>query len=473
MKLNKVTEYLWEIPRAGNMNVPGFIYSSEKLIENVIAEKAADQVANVAMLPGIVDKSLAMPDIHWGYGFPIGGVAAFDTEKGVISPGGIGYDINCGVRLLRTNLYKSDITDKVKETIAELFLDIPSGVGSTSALNLSQGDMRGVMEKGAAWAVNKGYGEARDLKYTEEEGAMKGADPEAVSPKSLERGREQLGTLGAGNHFLEIQVVDKVFDKETASVFGLFDGQVTIMIHTGSRGFGYQVCDDYIRHMKTAVKKYGINIADPQLSCAPVNSPEGKKYYSAMACAANYAWANRQMITYRARQAVMKTLELNPAELGLDVVYDVAHNIGKFEEHKGRNLLVHRKGATRTFPAGSNEIPEGYRSCGQPVLVPGTMGTESWVLVGTGQAMERTWGSVCHGAGRVMSRTQALKNARGQEVAGALEKKGIIVRSDSWKTLAEEAPAAYKDVSEVVGVCEMADIAKKVARLKPLGVIKG
>jgi len=473
MKLNRITDYLWEIPKAGAMNVPGLIYSSEKMIDHVIREKAAEQVANVATLPGIVDKSLAMPDVHWGYGFPIGGVAAFDVDNGVISPGGIGYDINCGVRLLRTNLQKSALTNKIREAVYGLFANIPSGVGSTGKLNLSPDEVCEVLAKGAAWAVKKGYGEARDLQYTEEEGSLKGADPGAVSKRAVERGREQLGTLGAGNHFLEIQAVDKIFDKETAAVFGLFEGQVTVMIHTGSRGLGYQVCDDYIRFMQPAVKRYGINIPDGQLVCAPVASPEGKKYYSAMVCAANYAWANRQIITHWVREALMKALGLSPAELGLDVVYDVAHNIGKFEEHAGRRLLVHRKGATRAFPKGSASIPEGYRCCGQPVLVPGTMGTESYVLVGTEKALGETWGSVCHGAGRVMSRTQALKGVRGEELARDLEKRGIIVRSDSWKTLAEEAPSAYKDVSEVVGICEQAGISNRVARMKPLGVVKG
>ena len=473
MKLNRITDYLWEIPQAGDMNVPGFIYSSAKMIDHVIREKAAEQAANVACLPGIVDKSLAMPDVHWGYGFPIGGVAAFDIEKGVISPGGIGYDINCGVRLLRTNLQKCDIAGKIRDAVNGLFTNIPSGVGSTGKINLSPDEVCGVLEKGAAWAVKKGYGAARDLKYTEEEGTLKGADPSAVSKRAVECGRQQLGTLGAGNHFLEIQVVDKIFDKNTASIFGLFEGQVTIMIHTGSRGLGYQVCDDYIRYLQPALQKYGIRVPDGQLVCAPVSSPEGKKYYSAMACAANYAWANRQIITHWVREAVMKALGLTPSELGLDVVYDVAHNIGKLETHGGRKLLVHRKGATRAFPKGSPEIPEGYRSCGQPVLVPGTMGTESYVLAGTEKAMSETWGSVCHGAGRVMSRTQALKGVRGEELAKDLEKHGIIVRSDSWKTLAEEAPSAYKDVSEVVGICEAAGISNKVARMKPLGVVKG
>ena len=416
MKLNKITDYLWEIPRTGEMNVPGYIYSSPKMIDHVIREKAAEQAADVACLPGIVDKSLGMPDVHWGYGFPIGGVAAFDVDKGVISPGGIGYDINCGVRLLRTNLHKNEIAGKIQEAVNRLFSHIPSGVGSTGKLNLTADEVRAVLEKGAAWAVKHGYGDARDLTYTEEGGALKGADPSVVSKRALERGREQLGTLGAGNHFLEIQVIDKIFDHSTASVFGLFEGQITVMIHTGSHGLGYQVCDDYIKYLQPALQKYGIRIPDGQLVCAPVSSPEGKKYYSAMACAANYAWANRQIITHWVREALMKALGLNPSELGLDVVYDVAHNIGKFEEHGGKKLLVHRKGATRAFPKGSPDIPEGYRSTGQPVLVPGTMGTESYVLAGTEKAMKETWGSVCHGAGRVHEPHAGAKGSAGRDI---------------------------------------------------------
>ena len=473
MKLKKITDYLWEIPQSGAMLVPGLIYSSEKMIDHVIREKAAQQVADVASLPGIVGKSLAMPDVHWGYGFPIGGVAAFDIDKGVISPGGIGYDINCGVRLLRTNLRKNDIKGKIKEVINELFANIPSGVGSTGKLNLTASEVSAVLEKGAAWAVKKGCGELRDLQYTEEEGTLAGADPSAVSKRALERGREQLGTLGAGNHFLEVQVVDKIYDKNAAAVFGLFEGQVTVMIHTGSRGLGYQVCDDYIKYLQPAVQRYGIRIPDGQLVCAPVNSPEGRKYYSAMACAANYAWANRQIITHWVRESLARVLSLSPAEMGLEVVYDVAHNIGKREEHKGKAYLVHRKGATRAFPKGHLLVPESYRSCGQPVLVPGTMGTCSYVLTGTEKAMDDCWGSSCHGAGRVMSRTQALKGERGEDLALRLEDQGITVRADSMRTLAEEAPSAYKDVSEVADICEGSGIAKKTARMRPLGVIKG
>jgi tRNA-splicing ligase RtcB (3'-phosphate/5'-hydroxy nucleic acid ligase) len=473
MNLEKLDNCRWEIPKTGCMNVPGMIYSSAKLIEHVIREKAAEQVANVACLPGIIDKSLAMPDVHWGYGMPIGGVAAFDINNGIISPGAIGYDINCGVRLLRTNLQKEDIKGEVSDLIQKLFANIPSGVGSTGKLNLTSGEVERVLEQGASWAVKKGYGTAEDLEHIEEKGGFEGADPSNVSARALERGKEQLGTLGAGNHFLEIQVVDEIFDEKVAAVFGLFKNQITVMIHTGSRGLGYQICDDYIGSFQKAVLKYGIKLEDKQLACAPVNSPEGKKYYSAMACGANYAWANRQIITHWVRESLMKVLEKSPKELGLEVVYDVAHNIGKFEEHKGKEVFIHRKGATRAFPKGHKDIPSDYRDVGQPVLVPGTMGTESYVLVGTQKAMDDTWGSTCHGSGRLMSRSQAIKSIRGEQLSKDLEKQGITVRSASWKTLAEEAPFAYKDVSEVVEICHKSGISEKVARLKPLGVIKG
>jgi tRNA-splicing ligase RtcB (3'-phosphate/5'-hydroxy nucleic acid ligase) len=473
MNLKKIDDCRWEIPKSGYMNVPGIIYSSERMIDKVIKEKAAEQVANVACLPGIINKSLAMPDVHWGYGFPIGGVAAFDVDKGVISPGGIGYDINCGVRLLRTSLTKEEIKNKRPDLVNTLFINIPSGVGSTGKLNLTSNEVRQVLEQGASWAVKKGYGEPEDLEHLEEKGTLEGADSADVSARALERGQEQLGTLGAGNHFLEIQIVDEIFNERAASVFGLFKDQVTIMIHTGSRGLGYQICDDYIDSFQKTVIKYGIKLQDRQLVCAPVKSAEGKKYYSAMCCGANYAWANRQIITHWIRESFMRVLEKSPKELGLEVVYDIAHNIGKFEEHNGNEVFIHRKGATRAFSPGHKDIPQDYREVGQPVIVPGTMGTESYVLVGTQKAMEETWGSTCHGAGRVMSRSQALKIARGEQVAKDLLQKSIIVKSDSWKTLAEEAPSAYKDVGEVIDVCHSSGISEKVARLKPLGVIKG
>ena len=473
MNLKQVDEYRWEIEKTGSMRVPGMIYSSRGMIDGLVREKAAEQVANVASLPGIVGRSLAMPDIHWGYGFPIGGVAAFDVSEGVISPGGIGYDINCGVRLLCTNLSRKDAENRAPEIIKALFSSIPSGVGSTGKLSLSASEVRDVLENGAEWAVKKGFGGSEDLENTEEKGRLSAAEADAVSGLAVERGRAQLGTLGAGNHFLEVQSVEEIFDEDAARAFGLGLGQVTLMIHTGSRGLGYQVCDDHLRVLQGASSKYGISLPDRQLACAPVGSPEAKRYFSAMCAAANYAWANRQVITHWAREAFARIFGRAPGEPGLEVLYDVAHNIGKFEEHRGRRVFVHRKGATRAFPAGHADLPERYRRTGQPVLVPGTMGTESFVLLGTERAMEETWGSTCHGAGRVMSRHQALKEVKGRDLAMKLEKEGIHVLSDSLKTLAEEAPSAYKDVGEVVDVCHGSGISRKVARLKPLGAVKG
>ncbi len=458
--LKKIDNFRWLIPKSGSMSTDGLIFASEKMVPYICSDNAYKQVENVASLPGILGKSLAMPDIHWGYGFPIGGVAAFDIDKGIISPGGIGFDINCGVRLLRTNLARKDIQGKMKGLIAGLFVNIPSGVGASGKLKLSSGDVKKVLEKGANWAVENGYGERNELNNIEENGAMAGADFSNVSKRAIERGREQLGTLGAGNHFLEIQEVVEIFDEAQAAEFGLRPGQITVMIHTGSRGLGYQVCDDYTRIMLRAAEKYGIEIPDRQLSCAPVLSDEGKRYFSAMAAAANYAWANRQVISHWVRETFLKVLSLSPSGLGLETVYDIAHNIGKFEEHGGKKIFIHRKGATRSYP-------------GLPVLIPGTMGTASYVLTGTEQALKETWGSACHGAGRLMSRTQALKGGNGRELTRELENAGITVQAREYKTLAEEAPYAYKDVDEIVNVCHNAGIAKKVARMRPLGVVKG
>ena len=499
--LKKIDDWRWLIPKHSGMRTDGLIFASEKMVPHICGDKAHSQVENVAYLPGIVGKSLAMPDIHWGYGFPIGGVAAFDMDKGVISPGGIGYDINCGVRLLRTNLRRKDVSGRIKEIVQELFRAVPSGVGSTGKISLSSEEVKDVLKDGAVWAVKKGFGRQADLKHTEENGRLDGAVPESVGQKAIRRGHEQLGTLGAGNHFLEIQFVEEIYDAHTAAVFGLASDFITIMIHTGSRGLGYQVCDDSIRVLQSAVQKYSISLPDRQLVCAPVGSPEGRTYFSAMASAANYAWANRQIITHWVREVLVRVMSKTEADMGLEVVYDVAHNIGKFEEHmvggtcredngrryshnigkieehsiggKKQKLMVHRKGATRAFPSGHPDIPQDYRSVGQPVLVPGTMGTSSYVLVGMPNAMDETWGSTCHGAGRLMSRTQSLRNIRGEELARQLEQGGIFVKSDSWKTLAEEAPNAYKDVNQVVEVCHRAGISKKVAKLKPLGLIKG
>ncbi|OGS21225.1 MAG: RNA-splicing ligase RtcB [Elusimicrobia bacterium RIFOXYA2_FULL_39_19] len=475
--LKKLDDWRWELPRQTGMNTEGLVFASEKMISAICGDKAHQQVANVAHLPGIVGKSLAMPDIHWGYGFPIGGVAAFDLTSGVISPGGIGYDICCGIRLLRTNLKKANIENKIQKLIDNMFYNIPSGVGSTGKIALKKEEVKQVLNEGAKWAVKKGYGTPEDLKHTEEEGCLSGANADKVSSRALERGHEQLGTLGAGNHFLEIQEVEQIFDETAANAFGLFLGQITVMIHTGSRGLGYQVCDDSIRNLQTATQKYAIRLPDRQLVCAPVESTEGKDYFSAMAAAANYAWANRQIITHWVRQTFTEVLGKKQTEIGLELVYDVAHNIGKFEQHlhngKPQKLFVHRKGATRAFPAGQASIPEDYKTVGQPVIVPGTMGTASYILAGTQKAMYETWGSTCHGAGRVMSRTESLRNVRGRQLVEELGKKGIILKAESYKTLAEEAPQAYKDVNLVVEVCHQAGISKKVAKMRPLGVIKG
>ncbi len=476
-KLRKVTDYLWEIPREGKMRVPGRIYATEDMIADIRKDNAPEQVANVATLPGIQKFSLAMPDIHWGYGFPIGGVAAFDVDGGVISPGGVGYDINCGVRLLRTDLQVHDIRDKVRDVVAALFHHVPSGVGSTGVLKLSNKELEAVLVEGAHWAVRNGYGTPEDLDKIEETGRLEGADPGAVSPRAMERGRPQLGTLGSGNHFVEVGYVEEVYDEKLADRLGLFRGQVTMIVHTGSRGFGHQVCDDYVRVMLKAASKYGIELPDKQLACAPVNSPEGRRYYAAMACGVNFAFANRQMITHWAREAFVQALGLSPKQVNMQVVYEVAHNIAKIERHVidgvEKTVCVHRKGATRAFGPGHPAVPERYRDIGQPVLIPGDMGRYSYVLVGTQTAMEETFGSTCHGAGRVMSRHQAKKAARGRSLTGELEKQGIFVMASSRATIAEEMPEAYKDVSQVVEAVVGAGLSEKVARLRPLGVVKG
>lgn len=475
--LKKIDDYRWEIPQTGAMRVRGMIFASEAMLPKISEDKATTQVANVATLPGILRASLAMPDIHWGYGFPIGGVAATSLEEGVISPGGIGYDISCGVRLLRSGLNKSEVQSRMKELVDSLFYNVPSGVGSTGRINLKAAEMKKVFEKGALWSVEQGLGEREDLETCEDGGRIESADPDLPSSRAVERGKDQLGTLGSGNHFLEIQAVDEIYDEKIAAAFGLYKDQVTVMIHTGSRGCGYQICDDYLRVMSQSVRKYRIQIPDPQLGCAPLSSPEGKDYFRAMGAGANYARANRQAITHWVRESFMKTLSVSPKDLGMGVVYDVCHNIGKIEEHeiegKKIKVCVHRKGATRAFPAGHPEVPEKYRSVGQPVLIPGTMGTFSYVAVGTDRAMKETFGTTCHGAGRAMSRTQSLRKVNGHQLQQDLEKNGILVRSASYRGLAEEAPMAYKDVNEVVDVCHNAGISKKVARLKPMGVVKG
>jgi tRNA-splicing ligase RtcB len=478
MKLKRIDASRWEVPigYVNGMRVPGIIYSSSNLIEHV-EERAIRQVANTATLPGIVKAAMAMPDIHTGYGFPIGGVAALDAENGVVSPGGVGYDINCGVRLMKTSLLKSDVTPRIKDLTALLFNEIPSGVGAKGRLTLDRREQAGVLSRGAAWSVEKGYGRPDDLEHTESGGFLDDADPAEVSDKALERGKRQLGTLGAGNHFLEIQHVDKIFDPGAGDAMGLFEGQVTVMIHCGSRGLGHQVCTDFLGVMDRATKRYGITLPDRELACAPVASEEARRYTRAMNCAANYAWANRQLIMHWTREAFMRFFNASPGQLGLELIYDVCHNIAKYELHdvdgKAQSLVVHRKGATRAFPPGHKELAPAFRQTGQPVLIPGDMGRASYVLLGTDGAMTDTFGSTCHGAGRLLSRHQALKKARGRAIWRELEDQGITVISAGRRTLAEEMSEAYKDVSEVVGAVHKAGISRKVARLRPIGVIKG
>jgi tRNA-splicing ligase RtcB len=419
-----------------------------------------------------------MPDIHWGYGFAIGGVAATGLRDGVVSPGGVGFDINCGVRALRTNLTEDEVRPKIERLVAELYENIPAGVGSTGKLKVSEKELEAVMANGSRWAVEKGFGDAGDIPVTEDSGCIKGANPDKVSKKAVQRGIPQLGTLGSGNHFLEVAVVDEIFDPRAASVMGIEqEKQVLVLIHTGSRGFGHQVCTDYLSLMGQAVKKYGISLPDRQLACAPVESPEGKDYLSAMAAAANYAWTNRQCITHWTRQSFMKVFGKNRSELGLEQIYDVAHNIAKIEQHtvggKKQSLCVHRKGATRAFPAGHPDVPAVFRDIGQPVLIPGDMGRCSYLAVGTETAMKETFGSTCHGAGRLQSRSAAKRGARGSDIQQALAGRGITVRARSMASLAEEAPEAYKDVSEVVDVTHRAGISLKVLKSVPMGVIKG
>ncbi|HIE44421.1 MAG TPA: RtcB family protein [Candidatus Omnitrophica bacterium] len=460
------------------MRVPGIIYSDERMIEHIQREQVIKQVANVACLPGIMRYSLAMPDAHWGYGFAIGGVAATDPQEGgVISPGGVGYDINCGVRLVKTNLDVQDIRNRIAQLMDALFVNVPCGVGIGGRIKLSPSQERELLVKGSKWAVEQGYGTEDDLAHTEENGYLKGADPDKVGDRAYERGKGQSGTLGSGNHFLEIQVVDEIYDELKAKVFGLKKGQVVVMIHSGSRGLGHQICDDNLRIMQKAVSKYGITLPDRQLVSAPVESKEGRDYFSAMACAANYAWGNRQILMHLVRETFEKIFSRDWQSLGMKLIYDVAHNIAKFEKHKvdgkERLLCVHRKGATRAFPPNHPHIPEEYRTIGQPVIIPGDMGRVSYLLVGTQRAFDETWGSTCHGAGRMMSRHQAIKSARGRSIYKEMESKGIMVRARGKTTLAEEMSEAYKDVNIVVDIVQNAGISERVARMRPLGVVKG
>jgi tRNA-splicing ligase RtcB (3'-phosphate/5'-hydroxy nucleic acid ligase) len=478
--LEPAGECRWRIPKSykPGMRVDGIIYADDVLIEQIRHDQAAEQVANVATLPGIQMASLAMPDIHWGYGFCIGGVCATDPEEGgVISPGGVGYDITCGVRTVRTNLQFSEVQPHLETLVSELFANIPTGVGRGGKYKFNRKELRNLMATGPAGLLARDLAVQRDIDYTEAKGYLEGADPDDVSDRALDRGNDQCGTLGSGNHFLEVQVVDRVFDAEAARAIGISEGEICVMIHSGSRGLGYQVCDDALRDLRRAPDKYGIDLPDRQLVCAPVHSAEGKRYLAAMRSAANFAWCNRQLLMWQAREVFSNIFGHTWQDLGMDLIYDVAHNIAKLEQHEvdgiRKQVWVHRKGATRAFPPGHPEVPDQYREVGQPVLIPGDMGRASWILAGQSGSMEQTFGSACHGAGRVMSRTAAVKASQGRRIDRELFAKGIIAKARSWKGLAEEQPAAYKDVDNVVEVVHRAGLAKKVARLRPIGVIKG
>ena len=466
MHVERVAPYLWRVPqdKGRGMRVPGLVVADDTLMEAIRSDASLEQIANGATLPGIVKASLAMPDIHQGYGLPVGGVVATDAERGVVSPGAIGFDINCGVRLLRTGLDADEIAPRLRDLVDALYATIPTGVGAASTVSLTPRELTAVMEDGAAWAASRGYGERDDLAHVESEGRLAGARSDAVSPHARERGLRQLGSLGSGNHFLELQVVEEIYDAEAAARFGVRAGQLTVMIHTGSRGIGHQVCTDYLKTTGAALKRYGISVPDRQLACVPIDSPEAADYLGAMRAAANFAFANRQVLAHAARDVLERVLGRSPRDLAMRVVYDVAHNIAKEEEHevdgRRRRLIVHRKGATRAFP-------------GQPVIVPGDMGRYSYLLVGTEVAMRETFGSTCHGAGRRMSRTAAKNAARGRRIDQELEARGVVARATGRDALAEEMPEAYKDVREVVDVVHRFGISTRVARLKPIGVIKG
>ncbi len=481
MKINKVSDWVWEIPKSEKegMRVPARIYASGVLLENM-DKGVFEQITNVACLPGIQKYALCMPDGHWGYGFPIGGVAAFDTENGIISPGGIGFDINCGMRLIATDLKINEVKPRLPELINKLFRAVPAGVGSKGVIKASVSQLNDIMRRGAEWCVENGYGWPQDLQRIEEGGHIPGADPSKVSEKAISRGINQLGTLGSGNHYLEIQLVttENIFDEKIAKVFGIKEKDlIVIMVHCGSRGFGHQVATDYLRVFDKAMKKYGMTVRDRELACAPFKSPEGSDYYKAMLCAANSAFANRQIITHRIRESFSKVFDTNAEKLGIEIVYDVAHNIARVERYKidgkEKEVLVHRKGSTRSFGPGRRELPEIYREVGQPVIVGGSMQTGSFLLAGTEKAMEETFGSTMHGAGRTMSRSAAKKMVRGDQLIRTMAKDGILVKAASMSGLAEEAGIAYKDISEVVEIMDTLGISKKVVKLKPIGNIKG
>ena len=477
-ELNRVNENIWDIPitRAYGMNVPGRIFLSEKLM-GTIDQATVTQIANVAMLPGILDYSMAMPDVHLGYGFTIGGVAAFDPEDGVISPGGVGFDINCGVRLMKTNLQREDVVPHIQTLTENLFHKIPSGVGSKGQFKVTDTELTEAFLYGSQWAVEAGYGIESDIKNCESYGFMEGGSPDKVGTKARKRGRPQFGTLGSGNHFLEIQYIDKIYDPVAAAAYGLYEGQVTVMIHCGSRGAGHQICTDHLQTLNQAVKKYKINVPDMQLACAPAKSKEAQDYFESMMCGANYAWANRQIIMHWTREVFEQFYGKDTDALGMELLYDVAHNVAKYEEHvvdgKKQEVYVHRKGATRAFPAGHAEVPQQYRDVGQPVLIPGSMGTPSFILKGGPNSMSLSFGSACHGAGRVMGRGKAKDNMSGEAIQEELARQGITVRAERATVIAEEAPGVYKNSDDVVDVVDRLGIAQKVARLIPIGVIKG
>ncbi len=478
--LEQVDANCWRIPKTykPGMRVDGLVYTNAELVETLRDDLALEQVANVAFLPGIQYASLAMPDIHWGYGFCIGGVCATDPDAGgVISPGGVGYDINCGVRLIRTNLYRDVVQPQAGKLTEALFNNIPTGVGRGGKYHFQHDDLRILMRLGPAALIQRGMATERDIEFTEARGKLDQARPENVSPRAMDRGFDQCGSLGSGNHFLEVQYVDEILDESSAQALGLRKNLVCVMIHSGSRGLGYQVCDDALRSLRGVPEKYGIQLPDRQLACAPVNSPEGDQYLGAMRAAANFAWCNRQLLMWQTREVFESVFKRTWEALDMQLVYDVAHNIAKFEKHvidgKPKDVWVHRKGATRAFPPNHPELPAVYASIGQPVLIPGDMGGASWVLVGQRASMLKTFGSACHGAGRTMSRHAAVRAAQGRRIDEELSEKGIVARARSWKGLAEEQSAAYKDVDVVVDVVSQAGIAKKVARLRPLGVIKG
>ena len=482
ISLRQLGPFLWEIPRQGGMKVPGRVYVAPRQIEGLRADKSLEQVVNVAHLPGIVGASLAMPDIHWGYGFPIGGVAAVDAEHGAVSPGGVGYDINCGCRVVTTALHVDDVVPRIRDVVSKLFAAIPTGVGSNDAIpKLSRRELRELMAQGAGWAVARGYrAGANDEDHTEEGGRLDGAEPDWVSDRALARGASQVGTLGSGNHFLEVQRVAEIYDAEAAAAYGLRVGEVTLMIHSGSRGLGHQICDETLHDLSRTYARFGADYAalpDRQLACAPIASDAGQRYLGVMRAAANFAWANRQVMTGLAVRAVADALQIGEAEVGAQLLYDVCHNIAKLEDHwvegESRRVLVHRKGATRAFGPNDPRVPEAYRALGQPVLIPGDMGRYSFVLAGNAGAMTSTFGSSCHGAGRLLSRTAALKQARGRRIEEELAARGIEVMAKGYRTLGEEMSEAYKDVEDVVDVIEGAGVSRKVAKLVPLGVIKG